>query len=98
MNNITTIEFSPFTLLLLPDYLLLNLAESLKGIKHDDGDFYYNFSKVFARNEKIKACLDYLGKAIELNAPLLVEIDEEKDFDDIRSNEEFQVLLDQFKH
>ncbi|MHA1111688.1 MAG: leucine-rich repeat domain-containing protein [Promethearchaeota archaeon] len=79
----------------------LDLAEEtlLKGlkIKQDDGELCYNLACLYAKKNELKKSLKYLELAIEFGATLLSGIDQDHDFDNLRTNKEFLELVNQYK-
>jgi tetratricopeptide (TPR) repeat protein len=62
-----------------------------------NGEICYNLSCLFARKNDSKSCLKYLKKALKFGATLLAGIDNDDDFDSIRSSDEFQDLVSKYK-
>jgi tetratricopeptide (TPR) repeat protein len=67
-----------------------------KELQPENGEAYYNLACLYARKGETDLSLDNLHLAIEYKATLLSGIDQDKDFDSIRSNKKFKTLVQQY--
>ncbi|MCE7734212.1 MAG: tetratricopeptide repeat protein [Candidatus Heimdallarchaeota archaeon] len=67
------------------------------ALDSSNGEIHYNLSCLFARKDDNLTSLKYLQKAIRFNASLLLRIDSDSDFDNLRSTDEFQRLISEYK-
>lgn len=71
----------------------------MKGIrlKEYKGDICYNLACLYSLQNQEKECLKYLERAVKYEAALLAGIDQDTDFDFVRSNSKFKALVNEFK-
>ncbi|MFX0100656.1 MAG: tetratricopeptide repeat protein [Candidatus Hodarchaeota archaeon] len=71
----------------------------LKAIGEDpkNGEVGYNLACLYSRKNDLDSCLKYLQLAFKYRAKLLAGLDDDEDFENVRSNDKFQELVASYK-